>query len=521
MRTIADVAPDLALSTHPRALLRRGSPSPRAATSLGRALKRRARTIVVCAAIAGSATIATSRAFAQETPTQRAAASDVVRRMGELQKSVNANALATRLTSAPNPKRDAVAARAKALWESELQAMSDDITKHPEVGFTEERSVKMLADYLEKHDFKVEMGVAGLKTAFIARYTKGTPGPNLGIIVEYDALRGTVRNYHGDQHSAQGPIGLAAAVAVAEFLTSTKTPGTVTVYGTPAEEMMPPPSKTVMHEAGVFNGADVIVRSHSSTATQRPAPGFGTCCLNIDGVRYTFSGAPAHQMTAWEGRDALTAVLHLFQGIDGLRKNMRPETRIQGIITEGGKAPNVVPDRAVADFYIRYPDEVYLGQVSAMIDDVARGAALATGTKVKIDHYGKMRDGISTSALNEVAFAYLKKFGATRVENEPGKPQGFEETGSVSRDIPGAGFSAFTSTGGYHTYEMEADALTDIGHTGFRIDAMAMAALLTDFATDADFRAKVKQEFTGTKALFGDYVTALHKAYPLPPVKEP
>jgi len=458
---------------------------------------------------------------AQETPTQRAAAAEVVRKLGELQKSVNASALATRLTAAANPRCDAVVARTRALWEGELQAMSDDLTKHPEIGFEEERSMKFLTDFLQRHGFEVERGVAGLKTAFVARYTKGTPGPNLGVILEYDALRGTLRNYHGDQHSAQGPVGMAAAIAVAEFLTSSRTPGTVTVYGTPAEEMMPPPSKSVMHEAGVFKGADVIVRSHSSTATQRPAPGFGTCCLNIDGVRYTFSGAPAHQMTAWEGRDALTAVLHLFQGIDGLRKNMRPETRIQGIITEGGKAPNVVPDRAVADFYVRYPDEVYLGQVSAMIDDVARGAALATGTKVKIEHYGEMRDGISTAALNEVAFAYLRKYGATKVQEQHGKPQGFEETGSVSRDIPGTGFSAFTSNGGFHTYEMEADALTEVGHTGFRIDAMAMAALLHDFATDTDFRDRVKQEFTTTRALFSDYVAALRKAYPLPPVKEP
>ncbi|MFP5356725.1 MAG: hypothetical protein ACLGIK_16565, partial [Gemmatimonadota bacterium] len=156
----------------------------------------------------------------QETPTQRAAAVDVVKRQGELQQRIDAAALAQRLTGAPNPRRDAVVARAKSLWDGELQAMGDDITNHPEVGFKEERSVKILADYLTKHGFAVEMGVAGLSTAFVARYSNGTPGPNLGIIVEYDALRGTLRDYHGDQHSTQGPIGLAAAVAVAEFLTA-------------------------------------------------------------------------------------------------------------------------------------------------------------------------------------------------------------------------------------------------------------------------------------------------------------
>ncbi|MBK8248699.1 MAG: peptidase dimerization domain-containing protein [Gemmatimonadetes bacterium] len=455
---------------------------------------------------------------AQETPTQRAAAADVVRRMAELHKTVDAAALATRLTSRASPSRDAVIARAKALWDTELQAMSDDITKHPEIGFKETRSVKILADYLTAHDFTVEMGVAGLSTAFVARYNKGTPGPNLGVILEYDALRGTVRDYHGDQHSAQGPVGMAAAIAVAEFLTKTRTPGTVTVIGTPAEEMMPPPSKTLMHEKGVFTGVDVFVRSHSSVNTQRPAPGFGTCCLNIDGVRYVFTGAPAHQMMSWEGRDALSAVVRFFNNVDGLRKSIRPEARIQGIIPEGGKAPNVVPDRAVADFYIRYPDEVYLAQIRELIDNAARGAALATGTKVTIEPYGSMRDGISVGALNEVAFAYLKKFGSTQVVAEPQKPQGWEETGSVSRDIPGVGFSAFSSSGGFHTYEMETDALNEIGHTGFRFDAMGMAALLHDFATDAEFRSRVKQEFAGTKSLFADYVEALRKAYPVPVV---
>jgi metal-dependent amidase/aminoacylase/carboxypeptidase family protein len=163
-----------------------------------------------------------------------------------------------------------------------------------------------------------------------------------------------------------------------------------------------------MFKAGVFDGADVIVRSHSVSSTVRPAAGFGTCCLNIDGVKYTFSGAPAHQMTPWAGRNALEAVIHLFNNIDAARTTMRPETRIQGVITEGGAAPNVVPDRTQADFYIRYPDAVYLAQVREAVDNAARAAALATGTKVKIDNYGQMRDGISLATLAEVGFAHMK-----------------------------------------------------------------------------------------------------------------
>src|SRR3989454_12724710 len=230
-----------------------------------------------------------------------------------------------------------------------------------------------------------------------------------------------------------------SAIATAEFLTSSKTPGTVTVYGTPAEELASPAAKTVMYAAGGFKGADVLVRSHSSTATQAPGPGFGSCCMNINVVHYTFFGAPAHQLQAWDGRDALMGVIELFNHIDGLRKTLRPETKIQGIITEGGKAPNVVPDRAAAEFWIRYPDPVYLAQVTERVNDAARGSGLATGTKVRIDLDSSSRNGISVAALNDVAFAYMKKFGATKVEDEPGRPLPFEETGTVATQIPGVG----------------------------------------------------------------------------------
>ena len=465
-------------------------------------------------------TLLASPLSAQETPTEREAARDVLKKMSALEQSLDVPAIVAKLTAA-NPARDAVVARAKELMDKELLALGDQITKDPEIGFVEVRAVKKLTDYLRAHDFVVEMGVANLPTAFVARYRNNTGAPHLGVILEYDALRGTKGAFHGDQHSTQGPIGIAAAVAMAEYLNKNKLPGSVIVYGAPGEEMMPPNAKTDMYEAGVFKDADILVRSHATAATSRPAPGFGTCCMNIDGTKYIFSGAPAHQLTSWNGRNALTAVIHLFNNIDGIRSNIRPESRVQGVITEGGAAPNVVPDRTVADFYIRYPDAVYLEQLTAMVDNTARAAALATGTKVKIDHYGKARDGISVASLAEVGFAYMKKFGATNVLPDPGKPQGYEETGSVSSAIPGIGFSAQTSFAPNHTYEMEADALADVGHKGFTVDAMAMSALLFDFATRADYRATVKKEFDGIKSLFDEYQTALKKTYVVPKVPEP
>ncbi|MBV9405300.1 MAG: peptidase dimerization domain-containing protein, partial [Acidobacteriaceae bacterium] len=340
--------------------------------------------------------------FAQETPTERQAARDVLQKIDALEKSLHVADLVAQLTAA-NPERDQVVARAKQLMDTEMLALGDDITRNPEIGFKEDRSIRKLMQSLEKHGFETEAGIAGLRTAFIGRYKRrtlsGNTGPNLGVILEYDALRGTERAFHGDQHSTQGPIGMAAAIAIAEYLDRKQLPGNVVVFGTPGEEMMPPEAKTVMYEAGVFKGIDVLMRSHSFSSTVRAAPGFGTCCLNINGVKYTFSGAPAHQMTPWAGRNALEAVIHLFNNIDTIRGSIRPEARIQGIITEGGAAPNVVPDRAVADFYVRYPDAVYLRQVQQFVDDAARAAALSTGTKVKIDLYGKDRDGISIATL--------------------------------------------------------------------------------------------------------------------------
>ena len=460
-------------------------------------------------------------ATAQETQAEREAARGVLQKMGALEQSIDVPALVKTLR-APNAKRDGVAARAKALLDSELLKLSDDICTHPEVGYQETRSAQKLTDALKAHGFSVEMGGGGFATAFTARYKGGQGGkPNMGVIVEYDALRGTKGAFHGDQHCSQGPIGIAAAVALAEFLEKERLPGTVTVFGTPAEELLEPSAKTVMHKANVFYGMDVIVRSHASMNTSRPAPGFGTCCLNIDGVKYTFTGAPAHQMTAWNGRNALTAVMKLFENVDAVRANIRPEARIQGIITEGGAAPNVVPDRTQADFYIRYPDEVYLKQVREFVDNAARAAALATGTKVKIDNYGSNRDGISVASLAELAFAYMKQYGAGKVLDEPGKPQGFEESGSVSRDIPGIGFSAYTSDWPNHTYEMEQDNLKPVGHDGFTVQAQAMASLLFDFATNENYRTVVKKEFDGIKGLFGEYLSALEKTYQVPVVPDP
>src|SRR5690349_9432177 len=195
---------------------------------------------------------------AQETETEREAGRDVVRQIHQLDQSLNVSQIVARLT-APDKGRDQVIARVKQLLDTDLLPLSDWITRHPEIGFQETQAVEKLTAYLRAHDFDVTRNVAGLPTAFVAKYRRGTPGPNLGVIVEYDALRGTKGAFHGDQHSGQGPVGLATAVAMAEFLTRTHTPGTVTVYGTPGEEMMPP-ERSEEHTSELQSRRDLVCR---------------------------------------------------------------------------------------------------------------------------------------------------------------------------------------------------------------------------------------------------------------------
>ncbi|MDZ7632027.1 MAG: hypothetical protein U5K74_11960 [Gemmatimonadaceae bacterium] len=186
-------------------------------------------TLLLSAALAASA----RAALAQDTPTEREAAREVIAKLATLQRTVDVRGWTARLSTS-DATRDRIAARAKALMESELLAMGDSITRNPEVGFQETRSMKIVTDWLTAHEFDVTPGAGGFPTAFVAKHRKTTGGPVLGIIVEYDALRGTRGDFHGDQHSTQGPVGLAAALAISEWLIESKTPGTVVVIATPA-----------------------------------------------------------------------------------------------------------------------------------------------------------------------------------------------------------------------------------------------------------------------------------------------
>jgi amidohydrolase len=451
---------------------------------------------------------------AQTTATQRAAARDIMSQIDELQTRLNPTGRAHDLARRSDAAREAIVRRTTELWESEMQALSDFIGHNPEVGWVEYLAVDTLTAVLENRGWDVEIGVAGLETAFVGTWVSpaGPDGLTLGLIGEYDALRDADGPFHGDQHNAQTPIVFAAAFAMAEYMAESGTPGRLRIYGTPAEEVGPP-AKVIMHEAGVFDGADLLVRSHGVTETRRAQVGFGSCCLNINEVKYTFLGRPSHQMSSWFGRNALEAAVHFYTMVDGLRSTLRPEASIQGVIPEGGEAPNVVPQRAVVDYYIRYPDPVYLEHINKMMDDAARGAAMATGTEVQIDRYGEYRDGISLGTLQELSFAYAQELDAPAINPDPSRPSGYEETGFVTKDIPGIGISVASSRGANHTRGMLEDTFNEVGHTGFRISAEIMSSILYDYLTRPDLREAVLEEHTTLAGLLDQYHEALRAAY--------
>ncbi len=278
-------------------------------------------------------------AFAQTTPTERAAASDILEQIDALQARIRPTETAQRLAGRADAERDRMMERVSELWADEMMALSDYIGDNPEVGWAEFESVDTLAAVLRSYGFDMDLGVADLETAFVGRWVSpaGEDGPTLGIIVEYDALRGTEDPFHGCQHNAQSPVGFAVARALAEHMEREGVPGRIHVFGTPAEEVGPP-AKTIMYDAGVFDGTDVLIRSHGSSETARGRAGFGVCCLNIDEVKYTFKGRPAHQRASWHGRNALSAAVQFYTSVDHLRPTFRPEASIQGVIPEGGVA---------------------------------------------------------------------------------------------------------------------------------------------------------------------------------------
>lgn len=303
--------------------------------------------------------------------------------------------------------------------------LSNEIWGYAELGYKEFKSSKTLEDALEEAGFKLERGVADIPTAFTASYGNAE-GPVIDILGEFDALPGLSQDCvpyrkplesgapgHGCGHNMLGVAGIASVMAVKQALDSGEVKGKVIYFGCPAEEGGA--GKAFMAKAGVFDGVDICLTWHPDTFNAVPYTNF----LANYRVVFRFHGKTAHAaMDPFNGRSALDAVELMNVGVNYLREHMIPDARIHYVITKGGIAPNVVPDFAESMYSVRAPRTDQLDALFERVKNIAKGAALMTGTEVEIDVISGMSNMLPNDTINEVLQAKMEEIGAPKFNEE-------------------------------------------------------------------------------------------------------
>ena len=299
-----------------------------------------------------------------------------------------------------------------------LTALSDSIWDCPETAFTEHNSVKLMCELLESEGFIVEKGVAGIETAYTAQFGSGKPV--IGILGEFDALSGLSQvagctektaltvgaNGHGCGHHLLGTAGIAAAIAIKDYLQSTGKEGTVIFFGCPGEEGGS--GKAFMAREGVFDMLDCALSWHPSDATNTWS---GSTLANVQ-VAYKFQGTASHAAaTPHLGRSALDAVELMNVGVNYLREHVIPEARMHYAVTNsGGFSPNVVQAEAEVLYLIRAPKNAQVQEIYNRVNKIAQGAALMTETELEIDFIKACSNIIPNNVLERVLDEKLREF---------------------------------------------------------------------------------------------------------------
>ena len=416
-------------------------------------------------------------------------------------------------------RRDAYAAIAKQIW------------GFAELGYLEQKSSALLQSELRSAGFTVRSGVAGIPTAFVAEYGSGKPV--IGIIGEFDALPGLSQDSvpvqkplvaggpgHGCGHHLFGTASTAAAIAVKEWMQAGKHGGTLRFYGTPAEEGGA--GKVFMVRDGLFDDVDAVVAWHPGDRNEATS---SSSLANVNG-KFRFRGVSAHAAASPErGRSALDAVEALDYMVNMMREHVPQETRIHYVITNGGKAPNVVPDFAEVHYYARHPDMRVLDGIWERITDAARGAAMGTGTTMEFGLIGSVYNVMPNDYLAALQQKNLERVGGVRYTAEerafgeairktlaePMLPLGSEATivraagdvasastdlGDVSWRVPTVAMTAATWVPGTpaHSWQATAAGGTSIGTKGMMVAAKTMSLTAIDLFSDPSHVAKAKAE---------------------------
>lgn len=374
----------------------------------------------------------------------------------------------------------AVDSQKKALIELSLK-----IFNHPELAFNEVEASNLLKDYLQKQGFEVESGIAGLPTAFRARYGKGKP--RIAFLAEYDALPGLG---HGCGHNLIGAI--AAGGATASRLAIDKYGGSVEVIGTPAEEGSG--GKVIMLEKGVFSDIDCALLVHPGS---RNAPLTGAlACITL---QVEFFGKEAHAAAKpEEGINALEAMILAFNSINSLRQHMKDSSRIHGIITHGGDAPNVVPGHTAATFLVRAEQDSYLDILGDKVLNCFKGASQATGAKLEYRWEGVRYAALKANkTLAEIFGKNLETLHRTLEPYELRGGFGSTDMGNVSSVVPAIhpSIAIAPKTVSTHSKEFAAAASSEPGFEGLIDGARALAMTAVDLLERPENLQAVKEEF--------------------------
>lgn len=422
-----------------------------------------------------------------------------------------------------------------------------------EPGYQEYRSSALLSAFLEENGFTVERGVAGIPTAFVATY--GSGHPIIGVMAEYDALPGlsqdTVafrkplegRPYgHGCGHNLIGTAALASGVSIARFLENSGIQGTIKVFGCPAEEGGG--GKAYMTMAGCFDGCDAVFDWHPATCNEVPLT---SGKANI-GIRFSFHGTAAHASSApWKGRSALDAVEIFDLTMNIMREHLPPETLFHYVITQGGDAPNIVPEYAQVYYYFRHPKGTELLNIIPRAIKAAQGAALGTETTMEyeivngnyerlinvtlaglmLDNLKKvgglnldsrekdfLRDVLSNSASNDTE-KELQEILTVREKFGPaGSSGGSSDVGNVSQVAPVARLRVATTTTGIHTWQQTAIGGTTIGTKALLNVARVFYLTALDLFTDPAKVKAIRDEFESVKGPAPEFVPLMGERKP-------
>jgi amidohydrolase len=374
----------------------------------------------------------------------------------------------------------------------ELNELSLQIYNNPELGYEEHLACKLHTDLLKKYGFTVEENFSGVETGFKATYKGKKDGITVAYLAEYDALPGIG---HGCGHNLLGAVSTGAGIALKQLVDEIG--GTVVVFGTPAEETSG--AKVTYVENNEFDDVDIAMMAHPSNEYARSGSS-----LALEPVQFEFFGKTSHAASAPEkGVNALDAAIMTFNAVNALREHVRSDSRIHGVIIEGGKAANVVPDYTKVQFYVRSTTKSYNTELLERVKNCARGAALATGTELKITKFEFNYDNLVTNQTLSKVFNEKIYEVAGIVMNEPAKNTGSLDAGQVSQVCPTI-HPYFDITNNNksiagHTVEMAESTLTDYAKEQMKNTIAALVLTAAEVIQNPKLYEEIKHEFETTE----------------------